>query len=125
MNHLGNEMGCPWNPRLVCDSLEGLGGILDDLLNRLIGLTFGEPIANVLEMCQWVEDYFFTDLPIASRNPEPRPHNRSFWLEEWGAIDCVHAGGQRRVGACWTFLLLDVVWWLDDVLGGGRKEKEV
>ena len=50
--YLGDEMGRPRNPRLVRDGLEDLGGVLDDLLDCLVGRTFGEPVVNILQMCQ-------------------------------------------------------------------------
>ena len=50
--YLRDEMGHPWNPQLIRDGLKDLGGVLDDLLDRLIGCTFGEPVVNILQMCQ-------------------------------------------------------------------------
>ena len=39
-------------------------------------------------------------------------------------FDCVHAGAQRQVGACWTFLLLDVFGGFDNVFGVVEVKKE-
>ena len=93
--HVRDKTTRPWDPRLVGDILEDLGGIFDQLLNHLVLLYFGEPVVNALQMCQYAEDRFFDNLPIASRSSKPRPRNHSFPPEGRGAFGFV-CGGARR-----------------------------
>ena len=38
--HIWKEAASPQNPQLVHDGLEGLGGVLNNLNDRLVGRTF-------------------------------------------------------------------------------------